>query len=128
MNGVNSTYICYIFVNIIINMNKITKIVLLLSVLNGFMLTTWADRGVGKKKAKVSLNLGNSSVSRSGFNIKSNLKYNGSSLNTNSNSYNNLVTYQKGNTVYMVPFKQKVVVPEMKQGYTGMKLIIKTKL
>jgi hypothetical protein len=39
---------------------------------------------------------------------------------------NTLVTYQKGNTVYIIPQKQVYTVPEMKQGYTGLKLIIKT--
>lgn len=113
-------------------MTKITKIVLLLSMLNGFMLTTWADRGVGKKKTKVNLNLANNNTSGNlSFNLKTGLKYKGSLLNGNNNntvSFNNLVTYQKGNTVYIVPYKQKVVVPEMKQGYTGMKLILKPKL
>jgi hypothetical protein len=37
-----------------------------------------------------------------------------------------LLTYQKGNTVYIIPHKQVIAVPEMKQGYTGMKIIIRT--
>ena len=115
-------------------MTKITKIVLLMSILNGFMLTTWADKGVGKKKAKVPLNLVNANAPKSlSFNLKTGLKYKGSLLNgsagsKNTVSYNNMLTYQKGNTVYIIPYKQKVVVPEMKQGYTGMKLILKPKL
>lgn len=113
-------------------MTKIAKILLLLTILNGFMLTSWADRGVGKKKAKVALNLVNVNSSKSlSLNLKTGLKYKGSLLTgtttTNKSSilYNNLVTYQKGNTIYIIPHKQKVVVPEMKQGYTGMKLILK---
>ncbi|RYY70905.1 MAG: hypothetical protein EOO13_04980 [Chitinophagaceae bacterium] len=116
-------------------MKKVTKIVLLLSILNGFMLTTWADRGgVGKKKAKVSLNIVDVNSPKSlSFNLKTGLKYKGSLLNGNTAAgkstvlYNNLVTYQKGNTIYIIPNKQKVVVSEMKQGYTGMKLILKPK-
>ncbi|MBC7938061.1 MAG: hypothetical protein H7Y86_22150 [Rhizobacter sp.] len=114
-------------------MTKITKIVLLLGILNGFMLTSWADRGVGKKKAKVALNLVNvNSPKNLSFNLKTGLKYKGSLLNgtagnKNTVLYNNLVTYQKGNTIYIIPYKQKVVVPEVKQGYTGMKLILKPK-
>ena len=113
-------------------MNKITRILLLMTLLNGLMLTSWADRGVGKKKAKVVLNLAN--VNGSGnnlINLKSGLKYKGSLLTTtssagkNSVTYNNLVTYQRGNTIYIIPNKQKIVVPEMKPGYTGMKLILK---
>lgn len=112
-------------------MTKITKIVLLICILNGFMLTTWADKGVGKKKAKVALNLTVSAPKNLSFNLKTGLKYKGSLLNTSTNNspvYNNMLTYQKGNTVYIIPYKQKVVVPEVKQGYTGMKLILKPKL
>jgi hypothetical protein len=126
---------CYIFVKINRKMNKTTKIVLILVILNGIMLTTFADRGVGKKKAKVSLNIvNNTTFSKSlSFNLKTGLKYKGSllsSIETNKNSilYNTLITYQKGNTIYIIPYKQKIVVPEIKQGYTGMKLIIKPKL
>jgi hypothetical protein len=116
-------------------MRDFTKIVLLFALLNVVVLTTLADRGVGKKKAKISLNVGNNvPLSRSlSFNLKSGLKYTGSLLSTvetNKGSvlYNTLVTYQKGNTIYVIPYKQRVVVPEIKQGYTGMKLIIKPKL
>jgi hypothetical protein len=113
-------------------MTKITKIVLLICILNGFMLTTWADKGVGKKKAKVALNLTVNTPKNLSFNLKTGLKYKGSLLNTTTGTngavYNNMLTYQKGNTVYIIPYKQKVVVPEVKQGYTGMKLILKPKL
>jgi hypothetical protein len=116
-------------------MSKITKIALLLAVLNGIVLTTMADRGVGKNKKKTAVSIANNnSFSRSlSFNLRSGLKYTGTLLNNTSTSknpvmYNTLVTYQKGNTIYIIPYKQKIVVPEIKQGYTGMKLIIKPKL
>lgn len=115
-------------------MTKTAKILLLLTMMNGVMLTSWADRGgVGKKKAKVSLNLVNVTTSSNlSLNNKTGLKYRGSLLsgatgNKNTVVYNTLVTYQKGNTIYIIPNKQKVVVSEMKQGYTGMKLILKPK-
>lgn len=116
-------------------MTRLTKILLMLLMLNGIMLTTLADRGVGKKKTRVSLNIAaNSPSARSlSFNLKSGMRYTGSLLSTVETNksailYNTLVTYQKGNTIYVVPFKQRVVVPEIKPGYTGMKLIIKPKL
>ena len=116
-------------------MTKGTKIFLLIFLLNGIMLNTFADRGVGKKKTKVSLNIvNNATFSKAlSFNLKTGLRYKGSLLSnieTNKSSiiYNTLITYQKGNTIYIVPYKQKVLVPEIKQGYTGMKLIIKAKL
>lgn len=117
-------------------MSKITKIVLLFVVLNGLMLTTWADKGVGKNKKKITLtlntnnNLTNNTFS---FNLKTGLKYTGSLINgvegnKNSVLVSTLVTYQKGNAIFIVPYKQKTIIPEMKPGYTGMKLIIKPKL
>lgn len=116
-------------------MRRIPKILMITVILNGIMLTTFADRGVGKKKTKVSLNITNNTTFSKAlsFNLKTGLKYKGSLLtsienNRNTILYNTLVTYQKGNTIYIIPYKQKVVVPEMKQGYTGMKLIIKPKL
>ena len=65
------------------------------------------------------------------FNMKLNrVKYTGSLLvsqqvDGKSLLSNTLLTYQKGNTVYIIPHKQIIAVPEITQGYTGMKLIIK---
>lgn len=111
-------------------MSNITKIVLLSAVLNGIMFTSLADRGVGNTKKTASTSNFKSSIS---LNLKTGLKYKGSLLtgvcsNKTSLTTNNLVTYQKGNTIYVVPHKQKMIVPDVKQGYTGMKLIIKPKL
>lgn len=111
-------------------MSKITKIVLLTAVLNGIIFTSLADRGVGNTKKTIPSSNFKSSIS---LNLKTGLKYKGSLLtgvssNKTSLTTNNLVTYQKGNTIYVVPHKQKMIVPEVKQGYTGMKLIIKPKL
>lgn len=116
-------------------MSKITKIVLLAAVLNGIMFTAIADKGVGKNRKKIVLNITNNNNSFSktlSFNLKSGLKYKGSLLTNVETTktpvmYSTLVTYQKGNTIYIVPFKQKMVVPESKPGYSGMKLIIKPK-
>ena len=135
MNGSRMLYKLLYICKDLKKMKKAPKIVLILVILNGIMLTTFADRGVGKKKTKVSLNIVNNvPFSKAlSFNLKTGLKYKGSlltSVETNKNSilYNTLVTYQKGNTIYIIPYKQRIVVPEMKQGYTGMKLIIKPKL
>ena len=115
-------------------MSKIAKKILLLGILTGTMLVSFADRGIGKKsKTKVLLNINtNNSLKNSiSFNLKAGLKYKGSLL-SNAQQQNNsftsteLVTYQKGNSIYIVPYKQKIIVPEIRQGYTGLKLIIKT--
>ncbi len=108
--------------------------VLLILMLSGIGFSALADKGIGKKsKSKVTLNIntGNSLRNSIALNLKTGLKYTGSLLATqqvNGSSFlsNTLLTYQKGNTVYIIPHKQIIAVPEMKQGYTGLKLIIKT--
>ena len=116
-------------------MSQITKSILIIGILAGNMLMSFADRGIGKKmKNKISLNIPlNTSLKNAiSFNLKTGLKYKGSlliSVQKESGSIisNNIVTYQKGSNIYIVPYKQKIIVPEIKQGYTGMKLIIKSK-
>ena len=116
-------------------MSRLAKKILLLGILTGTMLVSFADRGVGKKsRAKVMLNINtnNTSLKNSiSFNLKAGLKYKGSLLSgaeqhNNTISSTELVTYQKGSSIYIIPYKPKVIVPEVKQGYTGLKLIIKT--
>jgi hypothetical protein len=111
-------------------MNKTSKIVLLFAVLNGIMFTSLADRGVGKAKKTITTNSFKSTIS---LNLKTGLNYKGSLLtgvsgNKSFLTVSNIVTYQKGNTIYVVPYKQKILVPDVTQGFTGMKLIIKPKL
>lgn len=94
-----------------------------------------ADRGAGKKSKntnKVALNINTPYNLRNSiaFNLKSGLTYKGSLLvgqqSAGSSVLNNsIVTYQKGNTTYIIPFKHKITMPEISQGYTGLKLIIR---
>jgi hypothetical protein len=115
-------------------MIKLSKILLVVVVLFGTTLSALADRGIGKKsKSKVTLNISTPAILRNSvsLNLKSGLRYTGSLLVTqhtlgNSMISNTLVTYQKGNTVYIIPYKQKIVMPEVRPGYTGMKLIIRS--
>lgn len=112
---------------------KATIILALVSVTT----VVFADRGTGKKaKARTSLNItsGNTSLKSSILsNIKSGLSYKGSFLATrqvvnNSVIVNStLMTYQKGNTTYIIPYKSKLTVPDVKQGYAGVKLVIRSK-
>lgn len=115
-------------------MKTIVKILFLFFVGIGVCNTAFADRGVGKKsKGKLSLNVNMSNGFKPNLylNLKSGLSYKGSLLanspysNSQNGYYNSFVTYQKGNTTYVIPYKQKVIVPETRQGYAGMKLIIK---
>ena len=124
-------YICFVNLK---SMFKKAKMVLIVLMLSSVGFSAMADKGIGKKnKSKVSLNINSGNTLRNSIalNLKSGLKYTGSLLVTqqvNGISYlnNTLLTYQKGNTVYIIPHRQVFAVPDMKQGYTGLKLIIKT--
>ena len=115
-------------------MRKLSKLILVSSVLFGAALSTFADGGVAKKsKSKITLNISTPTILRNSvsLNLRSGLRYSGSMLlsqHTINNSMisNTLVSYQKGNTVYIIPYKQKIVMPEIKPGYTGMKLILRS--
>lgn len=116
-------------------MKKMTHKLILLGILMGSMYVSFADRGIGKKsKNKINLNISTAGSLKNSisFNLKTGLKYKGSLLTSTeqqNNTYTSsgLVTYQKGNSIYIIPYKQKIIVPEIKQGYTGLKLIINTK-
>jgi hypothetical protein len=113
-------------------LKKCVIITMLLSIGN----FTFADRGIGKKaKIKTLLNINtnssNSLKSSIALNIKLGLAYRGS-ISTNIKpaglmQNSSFITYQKGNTTYIIPYKQKITMPEIKQGYTGLKLIIRSK-
>lgn len=65
------------------------------------------------------------------FNLKSGMVYKGSFFMNNEQIGNSMVSdafisYKKGNTIYILPYKQKVFIPE----YTpqdGYKLVIRSK-
>ena len=116
-------------------MTRTAKTILLLTFILGNILNGFADRGVRKKaKNKVVLNISNNTSFKNSlsFNLKTGLKYKGFLLTepkplTSFVSLNGINTYQKGNTIYLSTYKQKVIIPELRQGYTGMKLILKSK-
>ncbi|HMO63266.1 MAG TPA: hypothetical protein PKC39_14370 [Ferruginibacter sp.] len=114
-------------------MKQIFKKVLVITLLTGIVGAVFADRGTGKK-AKTNLNIatGINLKSSIGFNLKSGLSYKGSLLSTNNTPTigsgivnNSLVTYQKGNITYILPYTYKIAVPEITPGYTGVKIIIR---
>lgn len=114
-------------------MNTFTQKLLTIALLFSIAQVAMADRGIGKKnKNKTILNITTPSTLRNsiGFNLRSGLSYKGSLLfSTKTVGYsimaNSLITYQKGNITYIIPYKHKIAVPEIKQGYTGMKIIIR---
>ncbi len=115
-------------------MMKKAKLILVVFMLSSITYSALADKGIGKKtKSKITLNINTTNSLRNSIsvNLKSGLKYTGSLLvNQRSDGKsilsNTLLTYQKGNTVYIIPHKQIIAIPEMSQGYTGLKIIIKS--
>jgi hypothetical protein len=112
-------------------MIKYTRIVPVILVFCGVCLLASADRGGFVKKNKTHLNINTSGSLKNSiaFNLKSGMTYRGSSLFNQQEIGNSivndaLVSYKKGNTVYILPYKQKILIPEysLQDGY---KLIIR---
>jgi len=114
-------------------MTKYVKIGIAVLFASGVWFIASADRGGFVKKNKTRLNIavkGNLKNSSS-FNLKSGTFYKGSFL-LNTQQIGNafvsdaFVSYKKGNTVYILPYKQKIAIPEYTQK-DGYKLIIRPK-
>lgn len=113
-----------------IKVSKISAILLLISFVSYIAI---ADRGGFGRRNKIHFNIVTLSTLKNSisFNLKSGLTYRGNTLLNkqqvgNSIFTNTLVSYQKGNTIYILPYKQKVFI----QSYTpasGYKLIIRSK-
>lgn len=118
-------------------MERFIKKVAIILALVSVSTTVFADRGTGRKsnKAKTNLNITPSSTTLKNTilsNLRNGLSYKGSFLTTRHGNNavitsNTLMTYQKGNTTYILPYKNKVAVADMAQGYTGVKIIIRSK-
>ena len=115
-------------------MKQTFKILLIAILVCGSVLSSFADRGLRKKsRSHIALNI----TTEHGFknnvslNLKNGLKYKGMLLSSSeSDNFSNisfLKYYQKGNTLYILPPKQKILSTELKQGYTGLKLIFTAK-
>ena len=115
-------------------MKSLTQKLLTIALLISMVQVVMADRGIGRKsKSKTLLNITTPSLLRNSiaFNLKSGLSYKGSLLTKetvvgSSIMGSSLITYQKGNTTYIIPYKHKIVIPEIRQGYTGVKIIIRS--
>jgi len=114
-------------------MNSFSKKIFFICIVLGLAMFGYADRGIrSKSRNNISLNIStNKSFKNSlAINSKSGLKYKGlyfidNTTNNNESFSSTIRTYQKGNTVYLLPEKNKKIIPEIKLGYTGMKLIFK---
>lgn len=113
-------------------MTKYSKIIAVIVLATGVCLFALADRGGFVKKNRTHLNIETRGSLKNSipFNLKSGLTYRGSFF-TNKEIIGNsvmvsdaYVSYKKGNTVYILPYKQKVLIPEYSQK-NGYKLIIR---
>lgn len=118
-------------------MLKYSRFFLTIVVVCCICLIAAADRGGFVKKNKTRLNvvnngnLKNTIVFTLRTQIGSKLSYNGSVL-MNQRQIGNavvndaLISYKKGNTIYLLPYKQKMVMPQYSQS-EGYKLIIRSR-
>ncbi len=115
-------------------MGRNFKSLLLLGVISTMMLFSYADRGIrSKSKRSVQLEIGSNISFNNSFNcdLTSGMKYKSiilpeHSINKNLIAGSILKTYQKGNTYYIIKNNSKLIVPELAQGYSGLKLIFKS--
>lgn len=104
-----------------------------LLLLSGVCIFAFADRGGFVKKNKTQLNVPikgtlNSSIA---FNLKSGIIYRGSELLSSRRIGHTivnetLVSYKKGNTIYILPYKQRVLIPKYSRE-EGSRVIIRRK-
>ena len=114
-------------------MRKYSQITILILAVCCISIFATADRGgFGRKKAKISLNIYTSSTLKNSiaFNLRSGLSYKGSTVFNHQmvgkSSFDNaLVTYKKGNAIYILPYKQRILIPDFSA--SGYKLIIRSK-
>ena len=99
----------------------------------GLGLLAFADRGGFVKKDRPQMNIETHGTLKNSiqFNLKSGLKYKGSDILSmkrvgNSIITESVVTYQKGSSIYLIPYKQRIATPEYSQK-EGYKLIIRSK-
>ena len=115
-------------------MKTFTKNLIIIALLISIVNVAVADRGVIKKnKNKTVLNIATNSFSirnsiinnyRLGLSYRGNLLTRTNTVGTSLIAHS-VLTYQKGNMTYIIPYKQKIIISDIKQGYTGMKLIIR---
>lgn len=113
-------------------MLKPAKILFALSIVGFSSFASYVDKGVGAKKDRISLNisLNKGFTSNLTFNLSSGLKYKGTLLSNSvkplvGTVQNRSIIYEKGNTVYIVPFKSKIISQEVSPAYNGIKVTLK---
>jgi hypothetical protein len=118
-------------------MKSFLKRLLVFAIIIGTVNVAFADKGVKRKarnrtKINITAPVSLKNLMELNLNLKSGLTYKGSLLPSTqpiepSIMNTSILTYQKGNTTYIIPYKHKMILPDVQQGYTGLKLIIRSK-
>ena len=119
-------------------MEILLKRLLVFAIIIGTVNVAFADKGVKRKaknrtKINITAPVSLKNLMTLNLNLKSGLTYKGSLLSSTqtigpSMINTSILTYQKGNTTYIIPYKHRIIMPDMQQqGYTGIKLIIRSK-
>jgi hypothetical protein len=102
--------------NLTVKIKRFLKRKLATAVLVSASVAAFATLGDGGKKGST-LNTGKATNARS-FSVKTNFNYRGNHLFSSSQpkyiTLNTTVTYQKGNSTYIVPLKKKVLLDKIK--------------
>ena len=106
----------------ILKIARRTAVVSLLAVCAISAFAVLGDKGKTPKNRSLLSNQ-NFTVVRGSFSLKSNYNFRGSQVidPTEKNEYINLntvVTYQRGNTTYVVPLKKKIFITTQSAGFT----------
>lgn len=119
-------------------MEILLKRLLVFAIIIGTVNVAFADKGVKRKaknrtKINITAPVSLKNLTALDLNLNSGLIYKGSLLTSTkvvgpAVVNTSILTYQKGNSTYIIPYKHKMVMPDMQQqGYTGIKLIIRSK-
>jgi len=114
-------------------MSKNSKIAAIVVLFCFVTIVAIADRGGFGRRNKIHFNIItlNTLKNSIAFNLKSGLNYRGTSLLNqqqvgNSIFSNSIASYQKGNTIYILPYKQKALIQSYSPS-SGYKLILRSK-
>lgn len=114
-------------------MIKLTKITAFALIFSFVALVATADRGGFGRRNRINFNIVtvNTLKNSVAFNLKSGLKYKGNTILNQENvngmiNTNSILKYQKGNSIYILPYKQKILSQSFSSA-SGYKLIIRSK-
>jgi hypothetical protein len=107
----------------ILKIARRTSVVFLLAVSAVSAFAILGDKGKTPKTNHSFLSNQNFTVNTSSFSLKSNYNFRGNQIinpatTTEFINLNTVLTYQKGNTTYMVPLKKKIFITTASAGFT----------